>query len=62
MGVHDTGDSVGQVGEFVIVGRKQRLGPRRRVPRKILGDGPGDAQPVECGRAATDLVENHETS
>ena len=60
--VHDARQGIGQVGQLVVVRGKQRLRPRARVRREVLGDGPGDAQPVEGRRAAADLVEHDEAA
>ena len=56
------GSRVGEVGELVVVRGEQRLRPRARVGRQVLGDRPGDAQAVEGRRAAADLVEDDEAA
>ena len=60
--VDDAGQRVGQIGQLVIVRGKERLRPRARVLREVLGDRPGDAQAVEGRRAAADLVEHDEAA
>ena len=60
--VDDAGQRVGQVGELVIVRREERLRPRASVRGQMLGDGPGEAQAVERGGAAADLVEDDQAA
>ena len=60
--VDDAGQRVGEIGQLVVVRGEQRLRPRRRVRREVLGDRPGDAQAVEGRRAAADLVEDDEAA
>ena len=60
--VDDAGQRVGQVGQLVVVRGEDRLRPRPRVRREVLGDGPGEAQAVEGRGAAADLVEDDEAA
>jgi hypothetical protein len=46
----------GEVGELVVVGREQRLGPGPAAG-EVLRHRPGDGEAVEGGGAAPDLVE-----
>ena len=46
--------------QLVVVGREQRPAAIGRV--QMLDRGPGDRQPVESGRAAADLVEDHQAA
>ena len=58
--VGDAGYGVCQSGQFVVVRREQRLRPGARPGRQMLGDRPRQAEPVECGGAAADFVEQHQ--
>ena len=51
-----------EVGQFVVVGGKQRLAakPLGRVG-DVLDHGAGNAHAVKCGRAAADLIQNDQT-
>lgn len=49
------GHALFEVGEFVVVGREERA---RAFVAEVFGDGPGEAEAVEGGRAAADFVED----
>src|SRR5262249_33678329 len=53
---------VGKVRQLVVVGRKERFRPCRRMCGEALRNCPRDAQTVEGGGPASDLVEHDETA
>ena len=62
VGVDDPRERVGEVGQLVVMRCEQRLRPRLRVGREVLGHRPRDAQAVERRRAAADFIEHDEAA
>ena len=60
--VHDARHRIGQIGQLVIVRGEEGLWARTCLGREVFGHGPRDAEPVERGGAAADLVEHDEAS
>ncbi len=57
-GVFNAGQLVGQSGQFVVVGRKQRAAPVAVV--QMFEGGPGDGQAIIGRRTAPDFIEDHQ--
>src|SRR5262249_61897186 len=60
MTVLDPGQQICQFREFVIMRCKNCLATDPGL--NVLDNGPRDRQPVECGGAAADLIENDQAS